>query len=67
MIDEEEVQKRLRIIKEVEASEALEGYDPLSPKDGYSYELQQQWARGEITLEEERELLSKYLGVAYKK
>lgn len=46
-------QQRLGIVKRVNASEALEGYKPLTVKDGVAYVLEQRWIKGEITLEEE--------------
>lgn len=58
-----EQQERADIVKQTEASEALEGYAPLSEMGGYAYELQQKWVKGEITSKERIELLKKHHGL----
>ncbi len=60
-----EQQVRADIVRNVEASEALEGYAPLSEIGGYAYELQQQWIYGEITSAEHGRLLAKRYGYDY--
>ena len=56
-------QARADIVSRVEASEALEGYAPLSETGGYAYDLQQQWIRGEISTDEHIASLKKYRGL----
>lgn len=58
-----EAYARVEIVKQTEASAALEGYAPLSETGGYAYELQQQWIRGEITSKERIALLKEYRGL----
>ncbi len=55
-----EQKERAEIIRQTEASEALEGYAPLSEVGGYAYELQQKWVNGEITIKQRIELLKKH-------
>lgn len=61
LISAEEQERRRTHVEEVEASEALEGYAPLGPKDGLAYELREAWVRGEITTEEWGERLRAHL------
>lgn len=58
-----EQQGRAEIVKQIEASEALEGYPPLSEIGGYAYQLQQQWILGDIDASENIELLKKHYGL----
>ena len=58
-----EAHARVEIVKQTEASAALEGYAPLSETGGYAYELQQQWIRGEITSKERIALLKAHRGL----
>ena len=58
-----EQQRRAKIVKQTEASEALEGYPPLSEIGGYAYELQQQWVLGDIDSSENIALLKKHYGL----
>lgn len=58
-----EQQRRAEIVKQTEASEALEGYPPLSEIGGYAYELQQQWVLGDIDSSENIALLKKHYGL----
>lgn len=57
-----EQQARAESVKATEASEALEGYEPLTEADGYAYELQQKWILGEITSEESIALFRAHIG-----
>lgn len=54
---------RQKIANDVQASSALEGYEPLSPNDGVPYQLQQQWIEGEITMQERRKRLMEHYGL----
>lgn len=58
-----EQQQRLAVVKRTEASSALEGYAPQSEIGGYAYELQKQWVLGEITSEQQIDLLKKNYGL----
>ena len=58
-----EQQARAEIVKQIEASEALEGYPTLSETDDYAYKLQQQWILGDIDSSENIELLKKHYGL----
>ena len=62
-VTDSEQQARAQAVQQTEASEALEGYAPLSEIGGYAYELQQQWVRGEITSEEQIALLKGHHGL----
>jgi hypothetical protein len=55
--------ERCDIVQWVEASEALEGYEPLT--EGVAYELNQQWIKGDISLEEKGKLLFLHHGLKY--
>lgn len=57
------MEEKLKIIHNVQASEALEGYAPLT--EGYAYEVEQKWVTGEITLEQKGKLLADHYGFAY--
>lgn len=48
---------RQKISDRVQASSALEGYEPLTLDDGVPYILQQEWIDGKITLEESKQKL----------
>ncbi len=63
LVSAEEQARREKIAQKVQASEALEGYAPLSPEDGLAYELQQQWIKGEITIEENIARLKAHHGI----
>ena len=58
-----EQQARAEIVRQTEASSALEGYRPESEIGGYVYELQQKWIMGKITIEEYGNLLKKHYGL----
>ncbi len=60
-----EQKERADIVARVEASEALEGYAPLSADSGVAYQLEQRWIQGEITLEQKGALLAEYYGFDY--
>ncbi|MBN4063491.1 antitoxin VbhA family protein [Cardiobacterium sp. AH-315-I02] len=66
LVDREiQCKERMAIVQWVEASEALEGYEPLT--EGFAYELEQQWIKGDISLEEKGRLLFKHHGLKYSK
>ena len=48
------------ILKDITASEALEGYEPICDKDGLFYELEQKWLNGESTIKENIETFKKH-------
>ncbi len=49
LISAEEQARRAKAAEKALASDALEGYGPMT---GLAHELQQAWIRGEITIEE---------------
>lgn len=60
---DEGVKERAEIAAATEASEALEGYPPLSETGGIAYKLQQQWIAGEIDIDERIARLKNYYGI----
>ncbi|RBP53516.1 antitoxin VbhA family protein [Arenicella xantha] len=53
--------ERQNAVKFVEASNALEGYAPITPEDELTYELREMWINGQIDTEERIRLLKKAL------
>jgi len=51
--------KRQAAVEFVEASDALEGYSPITPEDGIAYELREMWLNGQIDTDERVRLLLK--------
>ena len=56
-------EQRQKVVDKVQASSALEGYEPLTPNDGVAYKLQQDWIDGKITLKESKKKLMEYYGL----
>ena len=47
-----EIDQRIKIVRTVEASEALEGYDPLAVADPEAHAIEQRFIQGEISIQE---------------
>ncbi len=60
-LSKDEMAARRAAILRVEASEALEGYTPITDKDIIA--LQEKWVRGELSVDEEIEALDLKYGV----
>lgn len=58
-----EYQRRLATLRNTEASNALEGIEPLT--EGVAYVLQQRWLNGEISIDERGQLLAEHYGIEY--
>lgn len=61
--DVAEQRRRLEIQARVDASNALEGIEPLT--EGFAFELQQRWLKGEISIDEHGRLLADHYGYEY--
>ena len=47
-----EIDQRIKIVRAVEASEALEGYDPLAVADPEAHAIEQRFIQGDISIKE---------------